>query len=285
MKKLLLTLSIISVFILAGCKGDKVNSIWNNGNIKINGNDSDWRNTLTYVKDSKFLFGIQNDNKNLYLCLVTNDPELENKIIRMGFTVWLDREGSDRQVFGIKYPLSFQDLGRPSFNRPPGGMEGRPMDRNQIDDRMLKRQTDIEILGKNKNDVTRIPVSELKGIKVKVDVKDYRMVYEMKIPLHSSNDAPYAINADTGSTISVGLATGTIDRSKFEKREGFSGRRQRPEGGEGTEGGEYPEGGMREPREGGEGGYRMNRNRSNGGNSMEPLEYWTEVKLATQSQK
>lgn len=275
MKKILFAISIVILFVFAGCGGDDYNSKWKTSDISIDGNDSDWGKALTYVKDSKFLFGIQNDDKDLYLCLVTNDPELENKIIRMGLTIWLDREGNNRQVFGIKYPLSFQDLGRPSFNRSEVGMDGLAMERNQIDERMLSRQTEIEIVGKSKDDITRIPVSELKGIKVKIDVKDYRMVYEMKIPLRPYKDAAYSIGADTGSTISVGLTTGTLTRSQSESRGGF-----RASGGESAEGGERPEGGMRESGEEGGGRQRMGRSNFNQGNSAGPLEYWAEVKLA-----
>lgn len=284
MKKILLTFSILMLFIISGCKGDVITSKWKTSEITIDGNDSDWGNTLTYMKDSKLLFGVQNDNENLYLCLVTNDPDLENKIVRMGLTVWLDREGGDRHVFGIKYPLSFQELGRSSSNRSPEDMNRQPMDRNQIDERLLSRQTEVEIIGKSKDDVTRIPISELKGLKLKVGIKDYRMVYEMQIPLHPANDAPYIINADTGSTVSIGLITGTIDRSKFNGEGNF---RQRHEGGESADGSEQPEGGMGEGgmRERGEGGgYRRQRGTQNS-NSMEPLEFWAEVKLASQSAK
>ncbi len=279
MKNLILIFSVFVLFILSGCKGDVVNSKWKTQDIQIDGNDSDWGNTLTYNKDAKLLFGVQNDNNDLYLCIVTNDPDLEKKILHLGLTVWFDREGSDREVFGIKYPLNFQDMDRSSFQRPEGGIEHRDINQEQMEERFLERQTEVEVVGKNKDDISRIPVTALKGLKLKMNIKNYRMVYEMKIPLHPSSDAPYTINSDTGNIVSVGFTTGTIDRSKFANR------KPRENGGEGEYGseGDYPNGGEDQ----GEGGMRGRREgygmRGGGGNNSlnsDPLEYWVEVKLA-----
>ncbi len=281
MKNFIFILSVCALFLINGCKGDKINSTWKTQDIKIDGNDSDWGKTLTYNKDDKFLFGVTNDNKDLYLCLVTNDPDLERKILHLGLTVWFDREGSDRRVFGIKYPLNFQDMDRSSFRKPEDEPGGEDVNQEQMEKRFLERQTEVEVVGKNEDDVSRIPITALKGLKLKMDIKNYRMVYEMKIPLHPSNDAPYTINTDTGSTISVGFTTGTIDRSKFANRKprengvegGYSG------GGEGdypNGGGGQGEGGMREGRR----GYGMRKEGGNASMNLEPLEYWAEVKLA-----
>ena len=289
MKNVIIIFSVFVIFLLSGCKGDKINSGWASSQIKIDGNDSDWGNTLTYNKDDKFLFGIKNDDKNLYLCLVTNDPDLERKILRLGLTVWFDREGDDRQVFGIRYPLNFQEMGRSSFQRPQEGAFQQEMNQEQRDERFLERQTEIEVVGKNKDDVSRMPISSLKGLQLKMSLKDYRMVYEMKMPLHLSDDVPYAINTDTGSTVSVGFTTGTIDRSQFQNRRsddnggegGISGRGR----GEYPGGGEFPGGGEGEGeggmREGGRGGYRMRGGEGGNRPNTEPLAYWAEVKLAT----
>ena len=285
MKNVLVIFSVFAVFLLSGCKGDKINSTWNSKTIKIDGNDSDWGNSLIYNKDAKFLFGVRNDNKDIYLCLVTNDPDLERKILHMGLTVWFDREGKDRQVFGIKYPLNFQEMDRSSFRRPEaGGMDRQGMNQEQMEERFLQRQTEAEVVGKNKDDVSRLPLTALKGLKLKMDIKNYRMVYEMKIPLHPSADAPYTINSDTGSVVSVGFTTGTIDRSKFANRKPRErgGEGEYPEGGEGrypNGGDESGEGGMR----GDYGGRRMRGGESFNKNNTEPLEYWAEIKLAGKS--
>ena len=281
MKNLILFFSAFSLFLISGCNGDNINSTWRTRDIKIDGNDSDWGNTLTYNKDAKFLFGVQNDNKDLYLCMVTNDPNLERKILHLGLTVWFDREGSNRQVFGIKYPLNFQEMDKYSFQKPVEGTDRTGMNQEQMEERFLESQTEVEVVGKNKEDVSRIPITELKGLKLKMNIKDYRMVYEMKIPLHPSNNALYSINADTGSIVSVGFTTGTFDKSKFANRKPGENDNEveNPNGGEG----EYPdggedqgEGGMRRGRE----GYGMQRGRGNNGTNAEPLEYWAEIKLA-----
>ena len=282
-KFFLMSIALIAILI-SGCNDNLINSVWRTNEIKIDGNDSDWGNSLTYVKNSNLLFGIQNDDKYLYLCLATNDQDLQAKIMRLGLTVWFDTTGGDNEIFGIKYPLSFQDLDHSNFNfnkSETPSTDEHNFNRENINERMLMRQTDVEILGKNKNDYTRIGLSELKGIEIKVNIKNYRFVYEMKIPLAYSKVTPYAINTDTSKTIGIGLETGTIDRNKLPQEKGFGieGNSAENQGGEEPpEGGEYFGGGNMRPRGGGVYG----RQRGDRQNLMsEPLNYWVQVKLAS----
>lgn len=285
MKKIYLIAIISFTLLISGCNDNIINSVWKTNDIKIDGNDSDWGNSLTYVKDSNLLFGVQNDDKYLYLCLATNDQDLQTKILRLGLTIWFDTTGGDNEIFGIKYPLSFQDLDHSNFNFGKNENftpEEQNFNHGNMNEKMLMRQTDVEILGKNKNDYTRIGLSELKGIEIKVNIKNYRFVYEMKIPLVQTKETPYAINTDTSRTIGIGLETGTIDRNKFPQEKGFGieGSSAENQGGEEPieGGGGYFGGGNMHPR--GSGGY--GRQRGDGQSLMSaPLNYWTQVKLAS----
>ncbi len=286
MKKFLLAAIVVFAFMISGCNDNKIQSTWRTNNIKIDGNEADWGKSLIYVKDSNLLFGVQNDDKYLYLCMVTNNQELQSKILHLGLTVWFDSTGGDDKNFGIKYPLSFKDLNQGNFdltkNEDGNPMSGRSsMNQVNMNERMLMRQTDVEILGKNPNDYTRIGLSELKGIKLKISIKDYRFVYEMKIPLAQYNNTSYALNTDTSRTIGIGLETGTIDRNKFaqKKDNGFEGNSAENPGDEaGNEGDEFG------------GGYGSRMHRRNGYDRQEgqrqslmsdPLNYWVTVKLAS----
>ncbi len=276
--KTLFPLFAALIFIFAGCGDTDINSKWRTQNITIDGDDSDWGNSLTMVDKLNSLVGVENDSDNLYLCFVTADNDLQMKILRMGLTVWFDRTGSDDKKFGIRFPIAMQGMDMTSFRRDRiNGQQGERPNREQMKERFVTNLRELEIVGPD-NEVTRINLSELKGMQLKLGLKDNRLVYEMKIPLSLKGGANYAISADTGSTISVGLETGSFEARK-NNGEGFSGGGegggfQPPEGGDDFGGGGMRGGGGRRGGFGGRG--RANFNSS----ALEPLKFWAKVKLA-----
>jgi len=293
MKNLAILFIAAFVFAVSGCNDSTVNSHWKTSDIKIDGNKTDWGNTLIYNDKSNFLYGVQNDDKFLYVCFATNDPDLEAKIVRMGLTVWFDRNGNDDQNFGIKYPLSFQDMGSQGMNfrrddTPENQMRTRgdnnePIGADRLKQALERKQHDLEIVGKNKDDITKMSMAELKGIELKMEFQDNTLVYEMKIPLKFGTGLTYALNADTSETISIGLETGTIDLSKMPKTKS----RDNNGGGIGSDnsGSDEPGGDMSAAGDQGEGGYGGGRRRGggmmSGDNMPSPFSYWAEVKLAS----
>ena len=278
----LLPLFAALIFTFVGCGDTELTSKWRNQNITIDGNDNDWGNSLVMMDKLNALVGVQNDNNNLYLCLVTSNNDLQMKILRMGLTVWIDRTGSDDKKFGIRFPLGFRGMNAGDFQRDRSNMqEGERPNQDEIKERIINNQREMEVVGPD-NEAIRVNLSELHGIQLKIGMKEGRMVYEMQIPLSFKNGANYAINADTGSTISVGLETGTFEARRNNRSEGFSsggdgGGFQPPEGGEGGDdfGGGGMRGGGRRGEFGGRGGGRGNFNSS----AMEPISFWAKVKL------
>lgn len=62
------------VIVADGCSGVKeTTGSWRNNEIKIDGDISDWQNTLESVPDKKFAVGFKNDDKFLYISLITGD--------------------------------------------------------------------------------------------------------------------------------------------------------------------------------------------------------------------
>ena len=292
-----LTIILLSAVLIGilGCNETVVQSHWYNGNIVIDGNKTDWGNDLIYNDKGNFLYGVQNDGANLYVCFATNDPDLEAKIVRMGLTVWFDRNGNDDQNFGIKYPLNFQDMnfGGMNFKRDntdenqirTRGTDDAPISADRLKETLRRKENDLEIVGKNKDDITKITIAELKGIEVKMDFQENTLVYELKIPLKFSPGVSYALNADTSNTISIGLETGTIDITKMRGRN----NRGSDEGGSmGSDngGGDESAGDMSASGDGG--GDRSNRRRGynqNAANMPAPFSFWAEVKLASGGSK
>ncbi len=291
MKNLIFLLLSAFLIAIAGCNETAVQSHWYNGNIVIDGNKTDWGNNLIYNDQDNFQYGVQNDGSNLYLCFATNNPDLEAKIIRMGLTVWFDRNGNDDQNFGIKYPLNFQDMnfGGMNFKRDnmdenqmrTRGTDNTPISADRLKETLRRKENDLEIVGKNKDDITKMTIAELRGIEIKMDFQENTLVYELKIPLKFSSGVSYALNADTSNTISIGLETGTIDLTKVRGR---NNNRDSDGGSMGSDnsGGDESAGDMSASGDGG--GDRSNRRRGNyqsGANLPSPFNFWAEVKLAS----
>ena len=120
--------------------------------------------------------------------------------------------------------------------------------------RFKPRLTDVELLGPGPGEKHWFHVDSLQGLAVKINVAPDSIVYELRIPLTASGDNPFAVGAEPGSVIGIGLQTGEIQMG------GAAGRGRRG-GGEGGEGGEG-EGG-----DGGGGGFG-GRGRRGGGGGM-----------------
>jgi len=297
----ILLFSLLSIVIIfSGCGDKEIQSKWRTQNIIIDGNDSDWTNSLVYYDDIKSLIGVQNDHDYLYLCLVTSDQQLERKILTKGLTIWFDNEDKGDKKFGIRYPLMSKGMNNDAFQgnedngevrglTPDDGREGsndngQAMGNSGLGtagDKFLKNQTDIEVIDAH-NETTRYPVSQLKGVQLKMTVKDYRMVYEFKIPIAMKNEYSYAVGSIPGNTISVGIEAGNPGVNKNKQ---FQDRGS-------TEGGDNPATGSGEGMGGGENsgdeGGGGHRGRGHGGENSgvngspnQDLKFWADIVLNT----
>ena len=281
MKNIKINIVIIALFLLPvifsllGCGDTIINSKWRTQNLIIDGKENDWGNSLTYIDDLKALVGIENDDKYLYLCLVTNDQDLESKVLRMGLTVWFDNTAGDEKDFGIRFPIGRGGVNREAMRKEMEGSESQRPNPEKMREMLIKNEYEAEIVGKN-NDVNRLPITELKGIELKLGLSNSRLVYEIKIPLSHKGGFNYALSADTNSTISIGLETGSFKRNPNNEN-----RFRQPEGGEG--GFDSPNGEGRGDNFGGERGERRGgfgeRHGEFNNSSLEPVSFWAKVKL------
>ena len=274
LKAAVLSLSIIILlYSQVGCSSFEIDSLWREKEILIDGNSSDWLGTLVYLEDNGVTVGIQNDEHDLYICLLAESSFLRSQVMRRGFILWFDSAGGKDKTFGIKFPL-----GMPI-------PEARPQARNEPIDRIDREQKlkraeslndNLEILGPGKDDQRRIPLNKIKGIEVFIDAASGLLVYELKVPLKQSEDNPYAIKASAGDKIGVGFEMPNLDR------EALRGERSQGAGvrsGGGISGGMGGRGGMRGDgdRSGGRGGRSRNRPEAGKG-----LKIWVKTLLAVE---
>ncbi len=254
-------------FLVTGCGSQEINSHWSKGNIKIDGDQGDWGNTINFIKDEGIGIGVQNDSNNVYICLVTSNRQHIMRAIRNGFTIWIDPQ-NDNRTYGIKYPVGIRNDMMFNYQEK---QNGNYQDMGSMMKKYLSSMNEFELVNKGGELLSGIPVINKYGIELKVNVTRDQLVYELKIPLNHSINSGFFVNTTPGSKIGLGFEEGKIDRSQIRqgnKEKGFS------EGGEGER-----EGGMRE----GYGERGMSRRGNLGtrsGQNSQTLNTWLDVQLA-----
>jgi hypothetical protein len=274
--KTIFIFSCSSLITLIGCSSTKdLASNWDQPQIKVDGDVSDWGNKLQYFEDKKVAVGFVNNDSSLYVCLTTTDMSVVMPMFRSGLIIWFEPEGEGK-TFGIKYPLfNMMDMGNQNHEFGEGDFtlgneNGSPDGRTRGDfiKRMLERQNDIQILNEDKFPLTLIGLKNNDGIEAKLAYNNDQFVYELKVPLiNKDNKYSYAVSTRPGEKLEVKFETGQPDRKNF------TGMR---------EGGMGPQGGGEEPGEGGmgrRGGGRRMGGMNRGGSSPELLDLSVELTL------
>ena len=235
MKKI--SLSIFSIFfiLIAGCGDEEINSIWNQSEITIDGNQSDWEGKLHYLKDQQSVIGIANDNDYLYLCLATNDTAKMFQFFSTGFTVWVESKNSDEKI-GIQYPMRSGEMRRmmPMRNRQN---EGERPDLKVRLNEFKAQQSEIGIVNKDNFPLTVYPLTNELGLNVDLGVQIGLLVYEMRIPLNKDLYGGHNLKSGPGDELIIGFESGDFQRPNLGEGERPSGMGTGRRGG-GRQGGE-----------------------------------------------
>ena len=269
----LVAVLIASVAGVLASKRQVIDSHWRDRNVSIDGDNGEWPGPLVPVEENHpLLTATMNDGQYLYLVLSTNDAAVRRQIFHQGLIVWFDPSGGDKKHFGLKYPVGVSEEtgGRGGYRRggygagrPPSGSSD-PTQSSTGDPEPIDR---LEVYGPQKDDAHSFVTTMAPGIAVKTGNVEGYAVYELKVPLVKTADAPYAIEAKPGAQIGFGLETPKMEQPSREGRGGGFGGMG---GGMGGRGG----GGM-----GGHGG----RGSGGGGGGYEPpkpLKIWATIKLA-----
>ncbi len=258
MNSILKKISLLALALsLAGCQTFNTYSTESRApgqQIIIDGNTDDWRGDLFVVDRMRLELGFLNDRENLYICLLTTDNFIRAQIMTQGLTVWFDPKGETNKVFGIRFPLGLP----PGERKIPVGYNPEGPD---LENLPKPPMTEMEILRSEKEAPQKLPLEEAKGIEVKVVPSSGLIVYELKIPLISTEQHPLAVGAEPGKPVGIGFETSKLDLGQSARR--------RPGG---VTGGRPPMGGA--PGQEGMGGF------SRGYQMPEGIKIWAIVSLA-----
>ncbi len=271
---------------LAGCGSSKeMMSTYQSGDIKIDGDISDWGKSIQRIPDNSFSLGFKNDDKFLYISLTTEDRSKIFQMFRAGFIVWLEPESGDYKTFGIKYPLpgeqndmpQMQDMNGEGINREGDrresmngeGMDRERMPRENMFEKMLITQNEFEIVNKDKYPLIALPLVNKDGIEAKLAFHREQFVYELKIPLAGNKQYSFVAGALPGDKLKIKFETEQLERPKMNEDRGGM-RMSGEEPGEGEMGG-----GRGGRREGMRSGGRLS-------GRTAPLNYTVELNLVSQ---
>ena len=221
-------IGILALFTI-GCDEQELNSSWLNREIIIDAKSHDWLDTLYYFESKMVSLGFFNDESHLYVCMLAEHPMLQVQIVSQGFTLWFDPAGGKDKAFGIKFPIGMRSMREQMDSMRT--QEGE-LDRDKMRDAFEKSLVDLEILGPG-GAKRQIPVEEAKGLEIKVRNETGLFVYELKVPLRSDEEHPYAIGANDGTEIGVGMEIPEVDMDEM---------RSAMQGGMGGKGGMPPDG-------------------------------------------
>ncbi len=246
---------VLAIILVAGCKDDpEISSGWTNGDITVDGVNTEWKNRTVFIEDVDIVVGVVNDYDFLYVVLMTSERTRQMQLMR-GVTMWFDPTGEERKRFGIRFPLVMDDMSPMAFRRDQE--ERRPSF-----DELETEMTELEVIGAA-GPVDRLPADGTSGIEVNLSRSDGAVVYELRVPLRADGQYEFAVGARAGEAIQIGLET-----PEFERPEGGGGM---PPGGKGGGRGGYGGG----PPGGGRGGFEP----------PDPIKLWATVRLATPGQQ
>ncbi len=259
------TLFTLFATMALGCGGStKLSSQWADRQIKVDGAQTEWDGGVSFIENKNVALGFFNDDEYLYVSMTTTDRKVQSQFMAMGFRLWLDPNGGKDRSFGVKFPVGMTDLGIMLRGR------GQSQDLEAMKEHFQKSLVNLELTLPGEEEPRLLRVEEAQGIEVKVGDMQDGLVYEIKVPLHKSDDHPFAIQAKPGKPIGVGFETAQFDRKKMREQMQNSGSRGRPSGFGGGRGGS---GGRRGGGQGGRMGQRPE--------GPEPFKIWASVALSS----
>lgn len=233
-RKVVLSIVIfLFVIITAGCGSVKeTTSIWNNNGIKIDGDISDWQNSLVSIPDKKFAVGFKNDDKFLYVSLITDDRMKIMQMLRNGFITWFTPDGKNDKTFGVKFPMSNKDMKDEqlnNINRENFLLDNRDNMEKQLT-KLIIQQKELEIINKEKFPLSLMPLANKEGIRAKLGYTENNFVYELQVPLKTDENYTYQIDTTPGGKVNIRFETEQIDSENIRNAMKERGTMQRGEG-------------------------------------------------------
>jgi hypothetical protein len=193
---------LISFFVclnLNAQKGRLILSRWHengNGNEDINVSSDKY----TYYEKGKLYYFLSNDNANVYIDMKFTDPEVQNRILNEGLTIWINMESKPSKKLGVRYPIGSQNTG--SHSKPKLPDVNIKADGSHVP--AVSLSNTIELIGFTSEEARRFPADNADNFRgsVKVGIEGvlhYRLIMPIaKLPVRNSKDGHGAMPFNFG---------------------------------------------------------------------------------------
>jgi len=215
MKKAIPFLLLI-VITIVGCSSSEVlQSVATESKITIDGKHEDWDGKLKYYEDEEAALGFQNDEENLYFCLVTSNKSSVMKMMTLGLTIWFEPT-NDEQIIGLQYPKKMD-------GNYLNDLKGKNRNKNNNSDfemtvaAMMQHQGEFVLVDENYEILYASPIGSNDGYKIKVGAVNNQFVYEASIPIGNNSQAHMPINIFPKEKFTIEFETGEFDIEEMKK--------------------------------------------------------------------
>lgn len=206
-----------SIILSTGCNSNKIHSHWPKNAIQIDGQAADWNDLPKYYfEDAGVSLGVSNDADNAYLLFRFTNPKWLMSIAKRGITIWLDGTAKKKKNFGITYagkiPFDSTTAGTSTFRT---NLSEEQQQRLLV----LQAQMTDQILVFDAAEGVEKSISPdgMRGPAACLGSADGVFTYEFAIPLRKDSETQYAIGAQPGQKIYIGLEFGGMDEEELQQ--------------------------------------------------------------------
>ncbi len=183
--------------------------------IIVDGNQEDWDGKLKYFKDEQTAIGFQNDDDNLYFCLVTHNKPSVMKMMTLGLTIWFEPI-SGEQIVGLQYPKRMDKIASQNLMGKNRNQDNRS-DFEMTVNTLMQNQSEFLIVDEDEEILYASPIGSSDGFEIKVNVVNQQFIYEAKIPIGNNSQALMPINIFPNEKFRIRFETGGIDLDELTK--------------------------------------------------------------------
>ena len=198
-----------------------------------------------YVSAQKgeVLYSLANDDENIFVDVLFTESLQQNKLLQMGMTLWINQDGKERKVTGIRFPIGAK------YSKG-GGMQREQNPLVKVS--LLSQANTIELVGFKDVKPSRFPSNNEDNIRgfVKYD-NDGNLICSLTIPISklpsgaakASESLPLTLGIEYGAPPKMDISSGMPSGPGGAARMGGGGGRSGGSRGGASGGGAAPAGG------------------------------------------
>ncbi len=218
----LLSLNILIIILTSSCgSSNYYQSAYQSKQFTANERNEEWIGGTYNSPGNEMVYGMTNDENNLYLKLKVIDGRIQRKILMNGLTLWFDTDGKSKKKLGYAFPL-INEKARMETAMP--GMDGSDRDlqaklqaiqlkAEDINKRFQEGEEAINIVNEEGEVTETIPSHRNKtGINIMLYMDEYHILYyEARIPVNRVFGANNSIENQEIPAFSYGFEIGELE--------------------------------------------------------------------------